>query len=134
VNKEPGVSANPIRRRAVRTAVAATLALVLLGGCTTAQKAPSNYAGAEDNFLEGCEEIAKSDNGKDSDAGQENTTKIASPSTYCQCVFDKLSGKNGVAYSEFKKIQSRMQDEGGPLPESFIEAYASCDPSEKASS
>ena len=114
--------------------VVATLSLLLLGGCTTAQKAPKDYAGAEDNFLEGCQEIAKSDNGKDGDQGQESTTKITSPSTYCQCVFDALSAKDGVPYSEFKKIQSRMQDEGGPLPESFIEAYASCDPSEKASS
>lgn len=128
------MSANPIRRRAVGMVVAATLSLALLGGCTTAQKAPSNYAGAEDNFLEGCEEVAKSDDGKDSDAGQKDTTKITSPSTYCQCVFDALSGKDGVPYSDFKKIQSRMQDEGGPLPESFIETYKDCDPSEKAAS
>jgi len=118
----------------MRMAVAATLSLVLLGGCTTAQKAPSNYAGAEDNFLEGCEQVAKSDNGKDGDTGQENTTKISSPATYCQCVFDELSGKNGVPYSEFKEIQSRMQDEGGPLPDSFIAKYDSCDPSEQADS
>jgi len=86
-------------------AVVATVSLVLLGGCTTAQKAPSNYAGAEDNFLEGCEQIAKSDNGKD-----------------------------GVEYSEFKKIQSRMQDEGGALPKSYLEVVDRCDPAEKASS
>lgn len=129
------MSANPIRRRAVRVALAATLSLVLLGGCTTAQKAPSNYAGAEDDFIDGCVTVAKNDNGKDSDAGQENTTKISSPTTYCQCVFDAISDpKDGIEYSEFKKIQSRMQDEGGPLPESFIEAYASCDPAETAGS
>ena len=128
------MSANPIRRRAARMAVAATLALVLLGGCTTGQKAASNYAGAEDNFLEGCVKVAKNDNGKDASKGQENTTEIASPETYCQCVFDEISGDGGIAYSEFKKIQSRLQDEGGPLPKSFIEAYDSCDPAETASS
>lgn len=126
--------ANPIRRRSARMVVAATVSLVLLGGCTTAQKAPKDYAGAEDNFLEGCQEIAKSDNGKDGDQGQEGTTKIASPSTYCQCVFDALSGKDGVPYSEFKKIQSTMQDEGGALPESFIKAYDSCDPAKTSGS
>ena len=112
----------------------AAVSLVFLGGCTTAQKAPSNYAGAEDDFLEGCQEIASSDNGKADDKGQEDTTKIASPKTYCQCVFDEISGPDGVEYSEFKKIQSRMQDEGGALPKSFIEAYDTCDPSEKADS
>jgi len=128
------VSVNPIRRRAVRMAAAAALSLVVLAGCTTAQKAPSSYAGAEDNFLEGCQQIATSDNGKDGDKGQEDTVEIASPATYCQCVFDEISGKNGIPYSEFKKIQSRMQDEGGPLPDSFIKAYDSCDPAEKADS
>ncbi len=115
-------------------AVVVTLSVGLLGGCSTAQRPPSSYAGAEDNFLEGCEQVAKSDNGKVDDKGQESTTKIASPATYCQCVFDKLSGDNGVPYSEFKKIQSRMQDEGGPLPASFIKKYDGCDPSEQASS
>ncbi|WP_421118848.1 hypothetical protein ACE2AJ_15975 [Aquihabitans daechungensis] len=128
------MSANPIRRRAARVAVAATLSLVLLGGCTTGQKSASNYAGAEDEFLDGCVEIAESDNGKDVDPGQENVTEIASPDDYCRCVFDALSGPDGIAFSEFKKIQSRLQDEGGPLPESFVEAYDDCDPSETGES
>lgn len=128
------MSANPIRRRTARVVVGAVLSLVILGGCTTGQKAASNYAGAEDNFLEGCETRAKEDTEKADDEGQEDTTKIADPATYCQCVFDAISGPNGVEYSEFKKIQSRMQDEGGPLPDSFIKVYEDCDPSEQADS
>ena len=127
------MSETPIRRRrAGRAAALAIASLLLLGGCTAAQRAPSSYSGAEDNFLEGCESLATSDNGKADDKGQEDTTKIASPKTYCQCVFDAI--EKNVEYSEFKEIQSRMQDEGGPLPASFIEAYDSCDPAEKAGS
>ena len=113
-------------------AAVATLSLVLLGGCTTAQKAPGSYAGAEDNFLEGCQEIAKSDNGKADDEGQKDTTKIASPTTYCQCVFNAIEKK--IPWSEFKETQSTMQDEGGPLPKKIQDAYDSCDPAEKADS
>jgi hypothetical protein len=111
------------------------LSLAVLTGCTHTQRPPSNYAGVEDEFVQGCVAIAKQDNGKDNDAGQENTTKISSPTTYCQCVFDAISDpKTGVEYSEFKKIQSRMQDEGGPLPASFIAKYDACSPSEKSGS
>ena len=124
--------ATPIRRRAIRALGLAAISLLVLGGCTTGQKAASNYAGAEDNFLEGCTQIAEQDNtdpGKaDPDAEQEKLVEIASPEDYCQCVFDELSGKNGIPYSEFKKINSTMQDEGGPLPDDFIEAYSSCEP------
>jgi hypothetical protein len=128
VNKEPGVSANPIRRRAVRMAVAATLSLVMLAGCTTAQKAPGSYAGVEDDFIEGCVTVAKGDNQK----SESDTTKIASPQDYCQCVFDAIEKK--IPYSDFKKTQSTMQDEGGKIPSKYIDAYESCDPSDKASS
>ncbi len=128
------MSANPIRRRAALAAVAATVSLIMLGGCTTGQKAASNYAGAEEAFLEGCVTVAESDNTKVADEGQEDTTEISSPKTYCQCVFDELSGPDGVEFSEFKEIQSRMQDEGGALPDSFIEAYGDCDPAEQAGS
>jgi hypothetical protein len=109
-------------------AAVATLSLVMLAGCSAAQKPPSGYSGAEDNFLQGCEQIAKDDNGDD----QADTTKIASPATYCQCVFDAI--EKDIPWSEFKDTQSTMQDEGGKIPSKFIKAYASCDPAEKASS
>ena len=126
------MSANPIRRRAVQAVLVAALSLSILGGCTTGQKPASNYAGAEDNFLDGCIEVAKGDNDKVGDGKQDGATKISSPETYCKCAFNAI--EKNVEYSEFKKIQSRMQDEGGALPKSFIEAYQSCDPSEAASS
>ena len=128
------MSATPTRRRVGRVVVLAFASLLVLGGCTSVQKAPKDYAGAEDNFLEGCQQIASSDNGKVDDKGQTDTTKISSPKAYCQCVFDAISGKNGVPYSEFKKIQSDMQDTGGPLPASFIKEYAKCKPSETSGS
>ncbi|MCU1372407.1 MAG: hypothetical protein JWO77_3601 [Ilumatobacteraceae bacterium] len=126
------MSANPIRRRTARAVVAATLCLVLLGGCTHSQKPAKNYAGAEDNFLEGCESRAKDDNKKADDQGQEDTAKIAAPADYCQCVFDAI--EKAIPYSEFKKTQSTMQDEGGALPDKIVKAYEDCDPAETASS
>ncbi|HWJ62663.1 MAG TPA: hypothetical protein VNS19_11895 [Acidimicrobiales bacterium] len=121
------MSANPIRRRAVQVVAAAALSLVVLSGCTTAQKAPGSYSGVEDDFIQGCVEVAKGDNQK----SEENTTKIVSPQDYCQCVFDAIQEK--IPYDQFKKTQSTMQDEGGKIPSKYIEAYDSCDPAEKAS-
>ncbi len=109
-------------------AAGAVLALVVLSGCTTAQRAPGSYSGVEDNFLQGCEQVAKDDNAK----SESNTTEIASPATYCQCVFNAIEKK--IPYDEFKKTQSTMQDEGGKIPSNFIEAYDSCDPAEQADS
>lgn len=122
------MTANPIRRRALSVVAAAALSLVVLSGCTTAQKAPSNYAGVEDDFIDGCVTVAKGDN----DKTEENTTEIADPSSYCQCVFKAI--EDDISYSEFKKTQSRMQDEGGKIPDSFVKAYDSCDPADEGSS
>lgn len=122
------MTANPIRRRAARVVAAAALSIVVLSGCTTAQKAPSNYSGVEDDFMDGCVTIAKDDN----TTSEGDTTKIASPQDYCECVFAAIEKK--IPYSEFKKTQSTMQDEGGKIPEKYIEAYDSCDPAETASS
>ncbi|HWJ96823.1 MAG TPA: hypothetical protein VNQ33_01620 [Acidimicrobiales bacterium] len=122
------MTANPIRRRAVRVVTAVALSLVVLSGCTTAQHAPKSYAGVEDDFLEGCVKVAESDNQE----AQAKTTEIASPQSYCQCVFDAIEKK--IPYSDFKKAQSTMQDEGGKIPAKFIDAYESCDPAAKADS
>ncbi|MGN6694293.1 MAG: hypothetical protein ACTHN0_08950 [Aquihabitans sp.] len=122
------MTANPIRRRAVRVVAAVALSLVVLSGCTHAQRAPSSYAGLEDDFVQGCVTVAKGDNEK----SEENTTKIASPQDYCQCVFDAIEKK--IPYSEFKKTQSTMQDEGGKIPSKFQKAYDSCDPAAQSDS
>jgi hypothetical protein len=126
------VSASPIRRRLAVAAVALA-SLLVLGGCTTGQRAPGDYEGAEDNFLEGCVQIADQDNQtiEDGDADVESPTEIKAPQDYCQCVFDAISGPDGVPFSEFKKIQSTMQDTGGPLPDSYLKVIddSDCDAS-----
>ncbi|WP_426571708.1 hypothetical protein [Aquihabitans sp. McL0605] len=118
------MSATPIRRRATRVVALAAVSLIMLGGCSAAQRAPSSYDGARDNFIEGCESVAKSDNSNADAKGQADVTKIASPKDYCTCVF--AAYKKNVPYSDFKKTKARMDDEGGPLPDSFIKAFSSC--------
>ena len=119
------MSASPIRRRSTHIAVAALLSLAFLAGCTGQQTAKDNYADTEDNFIEGCVTTADDD-----DASGDATTQIADPGVYCQCVLDALSHTDtGVPFSEFKSINTDLSDNGGTLPESFIETYAECDPS-----
>lgn len=116
--------ATPVRRRATSLVLAAVVALTVLTGCTHTQRAPGSYSGAEDNFLEGCVQTAQGDNEKN----EADTVHIKSPTNYCQCTWNAITAKDGVSYSEFKKIQSRMQDEGGPLPDSYLEVTSRCDP------
>jgi len=124
------VPATPIRRRATRALLAGLIAITVLSGCTEGQKAPGSYSGAEDNFLEGCVKTATDDNEKDNDQGEVDPTRIVDPQGYCQCSFDAVSAEGGVPYSEFKEIQSRMQDEGGPLPTDYLDVVnEACDPS-----
>lgn len=120
------MSAAPIRRRALTAIVAGALSLALLSGCTQTQKDASNYEDTEEDFLQGCVAVASSD------ARVDDSTVIADPEGYCQCVFDALSGDDGIPFDEFSQINSELRDDGGPLPESFVEAYASCDPAAKA--
>lgn len=103
---------------------AGVLALALLAGCTSTQRSPSSYSGAEDDFIEGCVERATADNKAD-----DSQTEISSPKTYCTCVFDALSDpKTGVKFSTFKEINTDLQSNGGPLPKGFQKAYADCEP------
>lgn len=111
------------RRRAGRTLAVVAVSLLALAGCSSAQREPSSYSGAEDNFIEGCETVAKQDN----KTGGE--TEISSPKTYCQCVFDAISDKEtGVEFSRFKEINADLRQNGGPLPKDFQKAYDSCKP------
>ena len=122
------VSVRPLRTLATGlTLIAATLVFTV--GCTNGQKDASGYDGTEEAFLEGCESIAASDN--DAIAadgpGGESETRIASPSSYCRCVFDEIRAT--VPFADFKKINSTLRDEGGALPDGFLDAYETCDPS-----
>ena len=103
------------------------LLVVVLSGCTQAQKVPSSYSGAEDDFKQGCVDVATQDANS-----PEAKVEIASPKTYCNCVWDEIT-KN-VPWDTFKEINSDLSDNGGPLPESFQKAYASCDPEATSSS
>ncbi|MFN8019015.1 MAG: hypothetical protein U0P45_12960 [Acidimicrobiales bacterium] len=131
MSKEPCVSAPSNRRtraRGQRLVLAlVAICLVVLSGCTQAQRVPSSYDGAEDDFKAGCKDVATQDaNSPEADV------KIASPTTYCNCVWDEIT-KN-VPWDTFKEINSDLSANGGPLPESFQKAYDSCDPKATSSS
>jgi hypothetical protein len=118
VNKEPGVSRTPIRRRAARALLAGSLSLVVLAGCTTTQRDASNYEDTEEDFLEGCIATAEAD------AEVEGAAVIASPEDYCQCAFDGLV--ESVEFDRFKEVNTELREEGGALPDDIAEVYAAC--------
>ena len=117
------MSATPTRRRLVVRAVAgAAVGVLALAGCTSPQRAPSDYAGAEEQFLKGCVEVAEQD-AKD---GAENA--VASPKDYCTCVWEAVSDpKTGLEFERFKEINSDLTEEGGELPKDIRKIYDSCD-------
>jgi hypothetical protein len=127
VTKEPCVTPTPIRRRTSFAALVAVAAVLLaLTGCTGQQSTPGSYDGAEDNFLEGCQEIATSDADAD-----DATAVIANPEDYCACVWSELTNPDtGISFDRFKEVNSDLTENGGPLPDDFIEVYDRCSPDE----
>ena len=117
-----------LRRRAVRATLVGALALSVLTGCTTGQKDATNYEDTEDDFVAGCIELAEADAAaiEAGEDGTEGAEAIASPEDYCQCVFDTISGPDGVPFDEFDAINEDLRTNGGPLPEDFVATYADC--------
>ncbi len=115
------MSRSPIRPRVAAPLLAAVVALGLLGGCA-GQRDPGSYTDAvEENFVRGCTDTAKSDAASgDVAEGKANYNRAD-----CQCAFTAI--KKDVPFSEFKKINSDLIEEPGPLPESFTKAFADCD-------
>ncbi len=117
------MSATPIRRRrSFAVLVAGAAALLALSGCTGQPSAPGDYDGAEADFLEGCQQIATDDASAD-----DAKAVIADPEAYCQCVWTELTDPDtGIPFDEFKKVNSDLTQNGGPLPDEFIEVYDRC--------
>lgn len=120
--KEFCVSRSPIRRHRVAAPfLAAVVALGLLGGCT-GQRDPGSYTDAvEKNFVNGCVGTSKDDAAAGDVAESANVWGRAD----CQCAYDAI--KKDIPFSDFKKLNSDLIDEPGPLPESFTKAFADCD-------
>ena len=118
------MTAISIRRRRTGPVLGLVLSVALLAGCTGSQKTPESYTdGVRTEFIAGCETTMVAD----VKAGAEITV---SPKTFCTCVFDALSDKKtGIKFSEFKKLNSELQEEPGPLPASFTKAFDSCNKS-----
>lgn len=109
------------RRWASGVGLAGVLCALILSGCTSGQKDASNYDDTEEEFLAGCQAVASQDN----ESGAE--TQIAAPTSWCKCAFDAIVDE--VPFAEFKAINSKLRDSGGPLPAAFQQAYESCEAS-----
>jgi hypothetical protein len=125
--------------------LALAVAALLLASCGGAQRDESTYSSkVENNFTGQCwvqraadkyPEIAKSFNLDDSLSNRQDkvTSQAKTPEakadvkaaqSYCGCVYAAL--KKRVKFGTFKKINENLRDNGGKLPTSFTQAYASC--------
>lgn len=103
----------PVRRR--RGAVVALVAgVALLAGCA-GQRIPTSYtSGVEKDFVQGCTETYA---GSESiDAGD-----------YCQCIYDAVSGDDGLKFSEFRSINDDLTEDPGPLPAKLSKFADACE-------
>lgn len=117
------MSPSPIRRRhrLVLPLVGAVLALGLLSGCA-GQREPDGFSDkVEASFIQGCSATATDDE------------KISDPETFCQCAYDALSDKqDGVEFKEFKRINTEVVADPGPLPASFTKYFEGCEKADQA--
>ena len=114
-------------RRRLGTVASVAVALLLLGGCTGQQQDKDSYSATEDDYLEGCIDQVTADNANIEAGGEgtEGATQIADPDTFCQCTFDAL--EEDIPFERLKEVNSDLRDNGGPLPDDFVEATAPCD-------
>lgn len=106
----------PTRRRARLATTVAVAALVALAaaGCATGQKTPSSYSPAvQKQFIEGCVKVGMSDG-------------VRSARSFCTCAYAEL--RDGLPFSQFKKVNSELTDNGGPLPGSVSRLVERCRP------
>lgn len=121
------MTAFPIRRRLTGPVLGLVLSVALLAGCTGSQKTPKSYTDdVRTEFIRGCQNTMAADvKAGDSKASSQITD---SPKDFCTCAFEAISDKKtGIEFSEFKKLNEKLQETPGPLPPAFTKAFASCE-------
>ena len=102
----PTSSPTPRRARRRMALLGAVLALLLLGGCTGRKPTPTDYGETtRTNFLLGCNEEA-------------DAAGVSKPDAYCKCSYSEIV--KTIPYDEFKKINSDLSDDPGPLPPKML--------------
>jgi hypothetical protein len=90
--------------RSTRPLLAALMALLLLGACA-GQRDPTGYGDTtQKNFHTGCVASAKND----------SQLSASEADDYCTCSYNRIV--KDIPFSEFKKINSDLSDDPGPLP------------------
>ena len=108
----PAPSPAPRRARRRMALVGAVLALLLLGGCTGRPPTPTDYGDTtRTNFMRGCTEEAEGVN-------------VSNPQDYCECSYTEIV--KTIPYDEFKKINSELSDDPGPLPPKMVKIRDTC--------
>jgi hypothetical protein len=96
----------------VRAGLAAFGALLLLGACT-GSRTPTGYGDTtRTNFMKGCLEAAKK---------QDN---VSDPDDYCTCSYRAIVKQ--IPFERFKKINSDLSDDPGPLPKEMLQIRDDC--------
>jgi|SRR3954466_3189177 hypothetical protein len=102
--------------RSTRPLVAALMALLLLGACA-GQRDPTGYGDTtKKNFHAGCIDASKDPKGSNMSA--------AKAEAYCNCNYAKIVKQ--IPFSEFKKINSDLSDNPGPLPKEMLKIRDDC--------
>lgn len=108
----------PVTRRA--RVVTAVLALVLVvGGCTNRQQAPSDYGGTTDkNFNEGCVTTLTSGDGEGEQLSDEDATDV------CRCSYEDIVDE--IPFEDFEQINEDQSADPGPLDERIAAIVDGC--------
>ena len=99
------------RRRSALSVGLAVVALVL-AGCSAAQRAPTSYTvSVQRNFVRGCETAGAGDG-------------MRAPRPFCTCVYAAM--RKTIPFAEFRKVNSLLTDQGGPLPAEIQSVVDKC--------
>lgn len=95
--------------------VGAVVLLLALSACSGRQVIPRGYGDTTSkNFQKGCVATAGS-----------KEVQIDNPAGVCRCAYDRVVKE--IPFSEFKKVNSKLQDKPGPLPANFVKIITDCE-------
>lgn len=105
-------------RPSLRTFVAVTAMVVLLGACTQGRTVPDKYGDTtRENFTEGCIDTTTGD-------GEGETFTDEQGEAICECAYEEIV--DTIPFSEFKEVNEAQEEQPTELPDEWLAIMETC--------
>ena len=112
------------RGRQCRIVLMVALVLLLATSCGRGRAEPTAYGTTtRESFTGGCEEaLAPAGDGSTGDVVADPAQRRAA----CACVYEEVSGANGLPFARFQQINDELEETPGPLSDDLRRIVERC--------